>query len=605
MIIPERWEFKQIQELADIVSGGTPQTTVSEYWDGNIIWVVPTDITNQRKKYINASERMITELGLINSAAILLPKGTILLCSRATIGELAISLLPVTTNQGFKNLICYSEIDNEYIYYAIQPLKKKLLEQASGSTFLEISKTELGKIEILMPPLSEQYLIATALSETDELINSLEKLIAKKLAIKQGTMQELLTGKRRLPGFSGDWIEKPLKQIALDICTGKKNNEDKNMNGNYPFFVRSQKIETINSYSYDGEAIIVPGEGNIGDIFHYIVGKFDFHQRVYKISNFIPYVCGLYIFFYMKMLFGKYALENTSKATVDSLRLPVFQEFIVKFPKEKEEQTAIAQILSDMDAEIDTLTSKLNKLRNIKQGMMSELLTGRIRLINSKQAEATQIKTEKIQSKPEKEKTEKKTENRKTGHNQAIEEAVMMTGIVNAFYSDKYLLGRKKVQKLMYLLNRHQGTSTSGFKEKAAGPYDEHLRYSIEPLAVRNKYIITKTSKKGTLFFKGDNITQAVGYIQNWEKTKNIQWLLDQFKVKPIDELELLATVDKAKCELLETQKPISMQTVKDYIQNSDEWRAKLKREIFSNENITRAIKWSGDLFGGNENAKN
>ena len=174
---------------------------------------------------------------------------------------------------------------------------------------------------IVLPPLEEQKRIAEALSDVDSIISSLEKLIAKKKAVKQGAMQELLTGQKRLPGFTGEWESIHLGNVSK-IKTGDKNNEQKAEDGKYPFFVRSQQVERINTYSYDGEAILVPGEGNIGQIFHYINGKFDWHQRVYKISDFPEYICGKYVYYQMKFRFGEHALKNTVKATVDSLRLP-------------------------------------------------------------------------------------------------------------------------------------------------------------------------------------------------------------------------------------------------------------------------------------------
>ncbi|HDM79027.1 MAG TPA: restriction endonuclease subunit S, partial [Deltaproteobacteria bacterium] len=131
---------------------------------------------------------------------------------------------------------------------------------------------------------------------------------------------------------------------------------------------------------YDCEAILVPGEGNIGNIFHYINGRFDVHQRVYAITRFSNEISGKFIFYYMSKYFGHHALTYTVKATVDSLRLPTFQGFDIATPPTLSEQTAIAAILSDMDAEIAALESKLTKARQIKQGMMQELLTGRIRL---------------------------------------------------------------------------------------------------------------------------------------------------------------------------------------------------------------------------------
>jgi type I restriction enzyme S subunit len=278
-------------------------------------------------------------------------------------------------------LVLTPKNDNVCAKYISAYMQQCIVFPQESTGVPQLTVPQIRDIELSLPPLSEQKGITTVLSDMDAYIAILEKLVSKKHAVKQGAMQELLTGKRRLPGFSGEWVEKPLDKVALDIRTGKKNNEDKIPNGKYPFFVRSQQIVAIDSWSYDGEAIVIPGEGNIGDIFHYIVGKFDFHQRVYKVSDFAPDCDGKYVYYQMRMSFGKHALENTSKATVDSLRLPVFKEFIVNLPPTKEEQTAIAELVTDMDKELDALTTKLVKARQIKLGMMHELLTGNIRLI--------------------------------------------------------------------------------------------------------------------------------------------------------------------------------------------------------------------------------
>jgi type I restriction enzyme S subunit len=213
---------------------------------------------------------------------------------------------------------------------------------------------------------------------------------------------------------------------------------------------------------------------------------------------------------------------------VPSLSSKTIKEIEVRIPSLLE-QTAIAAILSDMDTEIEALTAKLNKAASMKRGMMQELLTGRIRLIKALA--------------PQK------------GHNQYFDDAVMIAGIVNAFYSDKYLLGRKKTQKLLYLLRRHQDESTASFKKKAAGPYADEVRYKGgEPIAASNKYIVTTTTKgKGTTFAKGENITKALEYINHWDRQTDIQWLLDNFHYTGVDDLELLATVDMAICDLEES----------------------------------------------------
>ena len=239
-----------------------------------------------------------------------------------------------------------------------------------------------------MPTLPEQQAIAEALSDVDGLLRALEALIAKKRAIKQAAMQQLLTGKTRLPGFSGKWKTIRLGDIAL-INTGNRNNQDKVEEGQYPLFVRSATVERINTYSFEGEAILIPGEGGIKSIIHYIDGRFDVHQRVYKISHFSEDVCGKFVYYSMVLHFGRHAMNNTMKAAVDSLRLPAFKNFRFLLSENVADQRSIATVLSDIDSEIAALVCGRDKTRAIKQGMMQQLLTGRVRLVTPSLTEAS------------------------------------------------------------------------------------------------------------------------------------------------------------------------------------------------------------------------
>lgn len=211
------WSYKHIGDLVNILNGGTPSTRVSKYWNGDINWCTPSDITKQSTKYIFSTERTITKEGLSDSGAVFLPKGTILLCTRATIGESSIAGDQICTNQGFKNLVC-TAVDNEFLYYALKPLKNEMISNAHGSTFLELSKLHLEKIEVFIPnDRDEQHNIAEALSDIDELIYSLEMLIKKKKAIRKGAIQELITGKKRLKGFGEPWGEVKLNELCYLI----------------------------------------------------------------------------------------------------------------------------------------------------------------------------------------------------------------------------------------------------------------------------------------------------------------------------------------------------------------------------------------------------
>ena len=192
------WEPITLGEIADIRNGATPSTQVAAYWNGQIPWCTPSDITDTPGKYLFTTERNITEEGLASCAASLLPVGTLLLCSRATIGEIKIAASPVCTNQGFKSLVCKDKVSNEFLYYLLISLRPKLIERAIGSTFLEIGKREVASLEVKLPPHNEQCKIAAVLSDVDSEIAALEQRHDKTRTIKQGMVQHLLTGRTRL-----------------------------------------------------------------------------------------------------------------------------------------------------------------------------------------------------------------------------------------------------------------------------------------------------------------------------------------------------------------------------------------------------------------------
>lgn len=272
-------------------------------------------------------------------------------------------------------------LDMEYSKYALrtQRVRNQIIARGQGGIRANVGQRDLRTVSVILPPPDEQRLLARALSDADSLIATLERMLAKKQAIKQGMMQQLLTGRTRLPSFNEPWRDVTLGEVTR-IKTGSRNNQDKQLSGRYPFFVRSANVERIDSYSYDCEAILVPGEGGIGSIFHYIDGKFEVHQRVYKISDFAPRVSGKYVYYYMRQFFGAHAMENSVKATVDSLRLPTFVGFGIKMPAQVEEQRAIVETLDDAEGEIASMSNRLAKAKAVKLGMMHELLTGRTRL---------------------------------------------------------------------------------------------------------------------------------------------------------------------------------------------------------------------------------
>ena len=183
------WEEKKLGEIGEIISGGTPSSITEEYWNGNIQWFTPSEIG--KNKYVDKSLRTITEEGLKNSSAKFLPKGSILLSSRATIGEKSIALEKVTTNQGFQSIVINQENYNEFIYYLLDYIKPELLKKATGSTFLEISGKTLKEINVKIPILQEQEKIADFLSSIDNKIENMDRELGGLKKFKKGLLQQM------------------------------------------------------------------------------------------------------------------------------------------------------------------------------------------------------------------------------------------------------------------------------------------------------------------------------------------------------------------------------------------------------------------------------
>ncbi|HEX7708324.1 MAG TPA: restriction endonuclease subunit S [Thermoanaerobaculia bacterium] len=196
----ERWVRTPLAQLADIRSGGTPATNQRAFWDGSIPWCTPTDITGLKgRRYLRTTSRTISIVGLQSSSAELIPARSVVMTSRATIGECAINVVPVTTNQGFKNLLPRAGTNVEFLYYLLCTLKQYLETLSGGSTFLEIGKSQLSQVEVLVPRgAEEQCTIAAMLSDMDDQIEALEERVAKTVELKQAMAQALLTGRIRL-----------------------------------------------------------------------------------------------------------------------------------------------------------------------------------------------------------------------------------------------------------------------------------------------------------------------------------------------------------------------------------------------------------------------
>lgn len=239
-----------------------------------------------------------------------------------------------------------------------------------------ISPADIRAFMIPAPPsINEQRAIAIALSDMETLITGLDQLIAKKRDIQQATMQQLLTGQRRLPGFSGEWEVKRLGDVCK-ITTGKKDVNEGNPSGQYPFFTCAREYTYSDNYSFECEAILVAGNGEVGNL-NYYFGRFEAYQRTYVLYGFDADT----IYIWHALRFGLAASLGIGKigSSIPYIKKSDLTGFELPLPA-PEEQAAIAATISDMSAELAALEVRRDKAREIKQGMMQELLTGKIRL---------------------------------------------------------------------------------------------------------------------------------------------------------------------------------------------------------------------------------
>lgn len=432
-----------------------------------------------------------------------------------------------------------------------------------------------------VPQLAEQEAIAEVLSDTDALIESLEQLIVKKRQIKQGAMQELLRP-------NAGWVEKQLDELA-DIRSGGTPSTlcSEYWGGNLPWctptditgltgykyisttkkMITPQGLKASSAEMIPARSIVMTSRATIGEC---AINRVPVSTNQ-GFKNFVPFEgIDAEFFFYLLQVQKQRFISLCGGSTFLEISKNQLLGYLVKLPNNEEEQRRIASILSDMDTEITALETKLAKARKIKQGMMAELLTGRIRLVESKPAQEPKW---------------------------AFREAVIIAALADKFGSTDFPLGRKRCTKLTYLLHRRAEGEAQGYLKKAAGPYNPKTRYAgPEGIAQKSRYIKEHKSGKFNGFIAAGQIDQARSYFNKWYSEEILDWL-EQFRRRTNDDLECLATVDMAIQDLIDEGKEPSLQAVRNLIASESEWRPKLKRAAFSNAKISAAIKESRQLF--------
>lgn len=389
-VIPQEWEVKKLKDIADFIGGGTPSRGKSEYWQGNIPWISSSDISLNTIHSLNIS-RFITERAINESATQICPKDTILVVSRVGVGKIGIAPTELCTSQDFTNIVLRKN-NVEYVARALQPILQSMVNMSQGTSIKGITTDEVKNLAILIPSSEEQDKISEAILNAEQLIASLEKLITKKKAIKQGAMRELLTGKKRLPGFSGEWKVCSLEEIS-DFSTTTVSTKRFDSR----FYVGTDNmISDKGGVKFNTLPLIYPNvrEYLVGDILlsniRPYLKKIWYAARAGGCSNDVlvirkkdGYALESKFLYYLLSQddFFDEIMENAVGTKMPRGDKAVMKSFALNLPSDVAEQKAIISILSDLDAEIEALEQKCAKYRQVKQSMMQQLLTGKIRLV--------------------------------------------------------------------------------------------------------------------------------------------------------------------------------------------------------------------------------
>lgn len=228
----DAWEQRKLGEVADIIGGGTPSTSIDEYWDGDIDWYAPAEISD--KIFVSSSERKITQEGYDNSSTKLLPIGTVLFTSRAGIGKTAILRKKGCTNQGFQSIVPHeNELDSYFIYSRSEELKKYGETVGAGSTFVEVSGKQMANMNLLLPKsIEEQQKIGEYFSNLDHLITLHQRKCEQTKELKKFMLQKMFPKKGeknpeiRFPGFTDDWEQRKLGDVFDERSERASGNEE-------------------------------------------------------------------------------------------------------------------------------------------------------------------------------------------------------------------------------------------------------------------------------------------------------------------------------------------------------------------------------------------
>lgn len=399
-VIPKDWDVKKIGEFSYSTAGGTPNTQISKYWGGSIRWMSSGELND---KVIYEVEGRITEEGLKNSSTKNVPAKSVLIGLAGqgkTRGTVAISKVDLCTNQSIAAILPSESFDPEYLYFNLDSRYDELRSLSTGGEGRGgLNLSIIRSVLVPVPQKGEQIVISRTLSDIDHLINLLNHTITKKQNIKNGTVQLLFSGKKRLNGFTGKWRKIKLGDVA-DFYKGKglpkselvQDGKYKCIHYGELFTTYQEKIDSILS-STDREDDVFLSKSN--DV---LMPTSDVTPTGLARASCLNYggvvlggdiliirprpltIDGVFLSYNIRKNKNQ-IMQLVTGSTVYHIYASDMREYEFLAPPTFEEQEAIASTLLDMDVEIKNLEKQLHKTRELKQGMMQQLLSGNIRLI--------------------------------------------------------------------------------------------------------------------------------------------------------------------------------------------------------------------------------
>ena len=368
------WIECKISDIGTVVGGATPSTKKPEnYENGTIAWITPKDLSTFSGRYIQHGERNITEAGLRSCSTQLLPKNTVLFSSRAPIGYVAIAANDVCTNQGFKSVISNENTNPLFLYYLLKYNKDKIEGMGSGTTFKEVSGNTMKNIVVSVPTDKKvQERISSMLGSIDDKIEENERINNNLEQQADALYQEFFSPKSGTQG----------KIATLDeycsIFTGKKNANASVDGGQYKFFTCAPDALQIDSYIYDGNAIIVSGNGAYAGRTRFYSRRFDLYQRTYActlLDNINPdYIFPLYWF--VKLELSKKIMGGTRGSAIPYIVMNDLAKF--EFIYNNETFAQYMPIFKTLTETIQANEFENETLANTRDSLLPQLMSGEL-----------------------------------------------------------------------------------------------------------------------------------------------------------------------------------------------------------------------------------